>query len=318
MRSREEPYLMTSLLTQGHHSRPRRSLALALAVSMLLPSAATVLLPVAAGAQSAATSADLSAIQMPMSPQASGPIHTILMFPFANKIPASAPANGFDGDTVGAQVEDAIKMRLNVIGRYKADSFSPTLPQMQRAVQESGIAGITETDAAPPYDTSAKGRKLADQIATDGYLLGTVEAIDTDPKTRTVSVTIGATLYNTQTGMVVKALAATGHGISYNAADNPTSLLQSAINDAAGHVVSALNADVSQGRQASAPDVRPAHHSKVGTIVLGILLAAAIAIGITASHHSGHNGGGGSGGGGTTPPVVTPPVTGGLPPPPPI
>ena len=309
---------MTSFLKRDQQSRlkrsrPKRSLALALAISMLLPSAATVLLPVAAGAQTAATSADLAAIHIPTAPEATGPIHTILMFPFVNDIPASAPANGFDGDIVGAQVEDAIKMRLNVIGRYKADSFSPTLPQMQRAVQESGVVGITETDVAPPYDTALKGRKLADQIATDGFLIGKVESIDTNPQTRTVSVTIIATLYNTETGRAVKALAATGHGISYNAADNPASLLQSAVNDAAGHMVSALNADVA-GRFAAAPDVRSRHHSQAGAVVLGLLVAAAIAIGITSSHHSSHSGGGG--GGGTT--IPPPPVTGGLPPNPPF
>ena len=296
-------------MTRDYYLRSKRTLALALVAGMLLPSAATVLLPTAAWAQSGSISADLGAIRMPAVPAAEGPIHTILMFPFANKVDASAPGNGFDGEIVGARVENAIKMRLNVIGRYKADSFSPTLPQMHRAVQDSGLAGLTENDVAPPYDTAEKGRKLADQIATDGYLLGTIEAIQNDPQTRTVSVTITATLYNTQTGRAVKALAYTGRGISYNAADAPAALLQSAINDASGHVVSALNADVTQGRQVTRQDVRPSHHSGVGKAALVLLLAAAVAIGITSSHHSSHSGGG------TTTTPVTPPVTGGSGPP---
>jgi hypothetical protein len=324
MGRREEINLMTRLNAFGRSlspCRPRasRPLALALALSMLLPSAATVLLPAAAWAQGAApsTASDLSAIRIPTVPAAEGPIHTILMFPFASKIdPASA--SGFDGDIVGARVENAIKMRLNIIGRYKADSFSPTLPQIQRAVTDSGLAGITETDVAPPYDSGAKGRKLADEIATDGYLLGTIEAIQTNPQTRTVSLTITATLYSTETGLAVKALAYTGRGISYSVSDDPASLLQSAINDAAGHVVSALNADVA--RTPIKRDVKTAHHSTLGTVALGILLAAAIAIGITASHNTGHHGGGSSGTTTTTTTTTTtpPPVIGGTPPVPPF
>ena len=293
----------------------KRSLALALAASLLLPSsAATLLLPAPAQAQATSTASDLASIKIPTVPAEQGRIRTILMFPFAPKVDTGA-AEGFDVSEVGARVEDAIKTRLNTIGRYKGDSFSPTLPQIQRAITDSGINNdLTETDVAPPYDTPSKGLKLADEIATDGYLLGTIEGIQTDAKTGTVSLTITATLYSTETGRAVKALAYTGRGISFSASDNPQTLLQSAINDAAGHVVSSLNADVAQAPVK--PDVRRAHHSGVGAVALGILVAAAIAIGITASHNSHHNSGGSSTTT-TTTPVTTNPVTGGGPPSPP-
>jgi len=293
--------------------RPRLGypLALALALSLLLPTAA--LLPAAAQGNGSATAADLAAIRIPTVPASDGPIHTILMFPFANKIDSGAPASSFDVDTVGARVENAVKMRLNEIGRYNADSFTPTLPQIQRAVQDSGIDGLTEADVAPPYDSAQRGRKLADEIATDGYLLGTIEGIKTDEQTRTVSLTITATLYSTQTGRAVKALAYTGRGISYSASDDPAALLQSAINDASGHVVSALNANLAQAPVKR--DVRVRHKNGVGEVALGLLLAAAIAIGVTASHHTSHHSGGTTTTTPTTP--VTPPVTGGGPPTPP-
>ncbi len=302
------PFTLSGLFQQ----RRAAARTLALALSLLLPSAGTLLLPAAALAQGAApsTAADLAAIQIPTVPQNEGPIHTILMFPFTSKVDASS---GFDGELIGARVENAIKMRLNTIGLYKADSFSPTLPQIQRAVTDSGVAGITETDVAPPYDSSAKGRKLADQIATDGYLLGTIEAVQTDPQTRTVSVTITATLYSTQTGRAVKALAYTGKGISFSSADDPAALLQSAINDASGHVVSALNGSVAQAPVKR--DIRAHHNNKVGEVVLALLVAGAIAIGVTASHHSNHNN---SSGGTTTTTPVTPVIpVGGTPPAPP-
>ena len=294
-------------VSQSRISR-RRPIALALALSLLTPA----LLPAAALAQGAApvTMSDLSAIRMPVVPVSEGPIQTILMFPFANKATDAAGA-GFDADIVGARVENAIKTRLNTIGRYKANSFAPNLPQIQRAVQDSGVAGLTETDVAPPYDTAAKGLKLADQLATDGFLIGDVDSISVNPQTRTVSVVVDATLYSTQTGRAIKVLGATGRGVSFNAVDDPAMLLQSAINDAAGHVVAALNADRSQGRQVVVQDVHPKHRSNVGAIALGILVAAAVAIGLTTTHHHNNSGGGGT-------PVVIPPVTGGIPPAPPI
>ncbi len=295
--------------------RPRagRPLALALALSLLLPTAALLpAAPAAAQGNGSATAADLAAIRIPTVPVSDGPIHTILMFPFTSKIDANA-AGGFDADTVGARVENAVKMRLNEIGRYKADSFIPTLPQIQRAVEDSGVNGLTEADVAPPYDSSQRGRKLADEIATDGYLLGTIESIQTDEKTRTVSLTVTATLYSTQTGRAVKALAYTGHGVSFSTTDDPAALLQSAINDVSGHVVSALNANLPQ--VAVKRDVRVRHKNGVGEVALGLLLAAAIAIGVTASHHTSHHSGTGTTT--TTTPVTSVPVTGGGPPTPP-
>lgn len=75
------------------------------------------------------TTAAGSGICIPMSSVQAGPIKTILLFPFANGISATDTSGGFSPDIVGARVEDAIKLRLNIIGRYKADSFSPNLPQ---------------------------------------------------------------------------------------------------------------------------------------------------------------------------------------------
>ena len=303
--------LLFGLLRQ-RRPRAARLPALALTLMLLLPAAALLPpSPAAAQGNGSATAADLAAIRIPTVPASDGPIHTILMFPFANKIDAGASAGGFDADTVGARVESAVKMRLNEIGRYKADSFTPTLPQVQRAVQDSGVDGITEADVAPPYDSSTRGRKLADDIATDGYLLGTIEGIKTDEQTRTVSVTVTATLYSTQTGRAVKALAYTGRGVSYSTTDDPAALLQSAINDVAGHVVSALNANLAQVPVRR--DVRVRHKNGVGQVALGLLLAAAIAIGVTASHHTSHNNSTA-----TTTTTTTPvTVTGGSPPTPP-
>jgi len=240
-----------------------------------------------------------STIRIPTVPVQTGPIRTILLFPFANAIPANGTSGGFSPEITGARVEDAIKMRLNVIGRYKANSFSPSLPQIQRALEESGVEGLTESDLTPPYNDSQKATKIAAQIGTDGFLLGTIESITSNPTTRNVSLTVSASLYNSTTGTTVKVLAATGHGVSYNAIDSPDNLLQSAINDVAGRVVSALNADAAKQTEALPPvDYVRGHKDNSGSILLGILLAAGIGLAISSSHHS-------SGGGSSTPTTGT-------------
>ena len=138
-------------------------------------------------------------------------------------------------------------------------------------------------------------------------------------------MSVSATLYNTETGAVVKSLAYTGHGISYNATDNPDNLLQSAINDVAGHVVSALNADAVKKHPVSlapADSVRGGHSSN-GSFFVGLLLATALGFALSSGHHSSSGSSSstgtttGTGTGVPSPPVLTG-GSGGTPPSPPL
>lgn len=308
-------------MTFGNHNSPKRTLALAVAAMLLLPPGGGLLSvaraqdpgPVGQAAPAPPSAPSPSAaLRIPVAPVQAGPIHTVLLFPFANALSAPGAASGFNVDVVGARVEDAIKLRLNEIGRLKANSFSPTLPQIQRALSEPSATGegVTENDLAPPYTSAVRGQRVSDQIGTDGYLLGTIEALSISPTTRGVNLTVSATLYSSATGGPVKVLAYTGHGVSYNAADDPDMLLQSAINDAAGHIVSALDAQSGQPQRLRAADVRQGHrHNNTGTVILGILLAVGLGFALSGHHH--HNGGGG---GGT--PTITTPTGPGIPAPP--
>jgi hypothetical protein len=311
-----------SMLTHSKGSSPlrllnKRSLALTLVAAMLCPPGGLLVaaqaqqipppVPQAAPAPPAPALPAGSTIHIPTAPAMAGPIHSILLFPFANNISASGGAAGFNPEQVGARVEDAIKLRLNVIGRYKANSFSPSLPQIQRALQEARVEGLSENDLTPPYDDAQKTHKIAAQVGTDGYMLGTIEALRADPSTRNVSLTVSATLYNSATGTATRVLAFTGKSVSYNPSDDPDSLLQSAINDVAGQVVSALNGSLPQERMAPV-DYQRGRHNNNGSILLGILLATAVGIAIGSSHHGG--------GGGSTTTTTTPTGSGGPPSPP--
>lgn len=302
-----------SLRHSLRHSLPRRVLALALAAALFCPPGGLL---VAASAQQAPPVAQEapapaapalpagSSIVIPTSPVAVGPIHSILLFPFASNLAAGGSASAFNADQVGARVEDAVKLRLNVIGRYKANSFSPTLPQIQRALQEARVEGLSEADLVPPYNDAQKAQKIAAQVGTDGYLLGTIESLNAAAGTRNVSLTVTATLYHSESGAVARALAFTGHGVSYNPSDDADALLQSAINDVAGQIVSALNGSVPT--HLASPDSARGHRSNGGSILLGILIATAVGIAIGSSSHHNNNNNGGSitpGTGSTGPPA---------------
>ncbi len=307
---------------------PRRPLALGLAVALLCSPAGGMLAPAyAQGAAPAIPPAPPVAqvspappsasnagggIRIPTVPVETGPIRTILLFPFANAIPAADTSGGFNPDIVGARVEDAVKLKLNVIGRFKANSFSPALPQIQRALQEARVEGLSENDLVPPYDDAQKGQKIAAQVGTDGYLLGTIEALRVDPATRSVTLTVAATLRNSVTGGAAKVIGVTGHGVSYNASDDPDSLLQEAVNDVAGHIVSALDSSAPHTEHLTPVRAQSEHRRGGGGFLLGILLATAIGFAISSSHHSS----GGGGGGGTT--TIAPTTGTSLPPNPPI
>ncbi len=307
--------------SKGVRTFAKRTLALALAAAMLCPpggllvaARAQQVAPVAPEAPAPAAPAPPagSTIRIPMSPVAAGPIHSILLFPFASNIPA-AGASSFNADQVGARVEDAIKMRLNVIGRYKANSFAPSLPQIQRALQEARVEGLSENDLEPPYNDPQKTQKIAAQVGTDGYLIGTIESLQADTATRNVSLTVSANLYNSATGTAARVLVFTGKGVSYNPGDDSDALLQSAINDVAGQIVSALNGTVPQ--RVVSTDYARGHHSNGGSILLGILLAAAVGIAIGSSHHSSNNNNSSTGttttGTGSSGPPSPPGLTGG-------
>lgn len=306
---------MTFTQSQGVRTLAKRALAFALAAAMLCPPGGLLVAARAqqAGPVSPETPAPASpappagsSIRIPMSPAMAGPIHSILLFPFSSNVSA-AGASGFNADQVGARVEDAVKMRLNVIGRYKANSFAPSLPQIQRALQEARVEGLSENDLQPPYSDPQRTQKIAAQVGTDGYLIGTIESLRNDSATRNVSLTVTATLYNSATGSAARVLAFTGRGVSYNPSDDADSLLQSAINDVSGQIVSALNGTVAQRVVSS--DYARGHHSNNGSILLGILLAAAVGIAIGSSHHHSNNNNSSSGTGtgtGTSGPPAPP------------
>lgn len=276
----------------------RRVVACGLALTMLCPPSGGLLL--AAQAQSPMTGSSMAG--------RAAAIKSVLLFPFTNNVPATANTGGASLDDVSARLEDAIKLKLNVVGRFRATSYSRTLASVQRGLDEP--KGLTQDDITPPFDDPQKAGKIAGQVATDGYLTGTIESLKNDPATRKVSLTVTAGLYDTQTGAAVKTMALTGYGISYNAADNPDMILQTAIDDAAGKIVSSLNALRNDKVITTVPESQRGHSNVGPTILIALLIGAAV-------YGLSHRGGGGSSSSGTAPTTTPAPTDTGGPPAPP-
>lgn len=273
----------------GRRILARRGLAFGLALAMLCPPATGLM-----GAVWAQDSASGMAATK-----------SILIFPFGKAEGASA-----DTEAVAAKVDDAIKLRINTIGAYHATSYSRLLPSVQRSGPD-GDAALTTDDLTPPFD-NAKAVKIARQVGTDSYMLGTIESVTTDETTKKVTVVVTTSLHETQSGASIQTLGKTGEAVPNSSSDTTVNVTQGAINDVAGKVVAALNA--------SAPKRAPMKvmasqrgRSKAGTSILFGILGTALLIAIL----SNSNGGGGGGGGGTTPTNNPPPPSSSGPPAPP-
>ena len=275
----------------------RRTVACGLALTMLCPPSGGLIL--AAQAQS------------PMTGYNTAPsvgVKSVLLFPFTNNVPATDPTGGAGIDSVSARLEDAIKLKLNVVARYRATSYSRTMASVQRGLDEP--KGLTQDDITPPFDDPQKAGKIATQTATDDFLTGSIASLKNDPATRKVSLTVAAALYDTQTGAAVKTMVVTGYGVSFNASDNPDALLQTAIDDAAGKIVSEMNALTNNRAVMTVADSQRGK-SNAGPTILALLL-----IGLGAYALSHRSSGGGSSSTGTTTTTTTPTDTGGPPSPP--
>lgn len=231
-------------------------------------------------------------------------INSILVFPFANSAGASAQA-------AGPLLDDAVRLRLNSVGSYKITSYTKFLAPVQRAIADNVLTQDDLTKANSDPQTAAK---IASQVATDSYLIGTIESYTADPTTRKVTVEVSADLRNTQTGTSLRTLAFTGSAGPTSNADTLDTVSQAAVNS----VASRLAASINSGRAEHTVLLNSQRgRSHAGETVLLVVLASALVYAIL--HNSSNsnsngggsttttvNGGGGTGGGTTSGPVGPP------------
>ncbi len=232
-------------------------------------------------------------------------VASILLFPFANN--AGAPAA-----TIGSQLDDAIKLRLNAIGTYKVTSYTKFLPSVQRASVDNVLSQDDLSKASTDPQISGK---IAAQVATDDYLTGAVETYTADPVTRRVKMEVSADLRSTQTGAALRTIAFTGEAGPSSAADTLQTVTQDAVNIVAGKIVSSINSGHSEHSLMAAS--QRGHSSAGQKFLIGVLATSLLIAILSNSHGSSNSGSGGTTSTGTTgttgagpggpPPAPTPP-----------
>lgn len=206
---------------------------------------------------------------------------SILLFPFAND--TSQPAL----DDVAMRVGDALRFRLNSVGAYKVTTYTKFLAPIERAVQDGVIA---ETDIGGPFTDPQKAGKLAGQVQTTDYLLGSLESFRADPNTRKVTIEVSADLRDTRTGNSVRTLAFTGNAAPYSNSDTLDAVTVRAIDSVASKLAAAIN-----GNRApmTMPMSQRGHNSGKQAFLLAVLGGALL----YAVLHNSNNTNGGSGSG---------------------
>jgi hypothetical protein len=231
-------------------------------------------------------------------------IHSILLFPISNQ------SGSKDNDNTGPLLDDALRLRLANVAKFRIQRFSRLLPSVQVALDSKDISSA---DVAGPFSTDSdkeRAAKLADRVGSDAYFLGNVESVTTDATTRKVTVVVTGNLYNTQSGETIKSFGVSGNGVPESATDTAAQVLQMAVNDTASQIASSINGIPVIDDSATRPRAERKKSAAGGAAVA--LIAGAILF--AAFHHNGNGSSGGSstGGGGTTTPPGPPSPPGGL------
>jgi len=229
-------------------------------------------------------------------------VHSILLFPISNQ------SGSKDNDNVGPLLDDAIRLRLANVNKFRVQRFSRLLPSVQVAYSQKDI---TSTDMQGPFSTDQdkdRAAKISARIASDAYFLGNVESVTKDATSQKVTVVVTANLFNTDTGESIRSFGVSGAAVPGTPGDTPAQVLQLAVDNAAAQVASSINSipvvqDTTKKRHAES-------HRSGGANVVLLLLAGAVVY--AATHHGNSDssssstgtGGGGGNGGPPNPPSV--------------
>jgi len=251
------------------------------------------------------TSLGISPVRADSATSSGGPaiIRSILLFPIANN--AGAPAA-----EIGPLIDDAVRLRLASVNRFRITRFSRLLPSVQQGMKDREL---TSDDVAAPFgDTDRdqpRAAKIAQRMDVDAYFVGELDSYSVDTAGKTVSLQITGSLYFTQTGEVAKSVGTSVTDKAVSQSEQIDAVVQSGVNDAAGQIASSINGLPVETASVISSSQR-GHHSVGAAPLLVAVIGGAILY--AALHHDSSSGGGSSSSSGGT----TTGSTGGPPPPP--
>lgn len=127
---------------------------------------------------------------------------SILVFPLDQAPSVNVPAN------YGEELASYLQSVLSGTPRYSVLVYRERLAPIKRAKDDNSLK---TQDVVPPFsEDKAKALKLAQTIASDLYLVGTVEDYQFDASKKIAQLTLSAQLMDTKTGKLLGQYLVTG------------------------------------------------------------------------------------------------------------
>ena len=140
----------------------------------------------------------------------------------------------------------------------------------------------------------ARAQKIAALVGTDAFLLTTISSYDQDATSRRVTLLVNSRLYDSRTGAALPGMGGTFSGAAapIAASDTDAVIQQAAVNDAAGRIVSSLNAGSPRATLVAANSQRGSGHGAQTALI--VIIGAALWPPSSPAPTSAAGGGGGS------------------------
>lgn len=151
-------------------------------------------------------------------------VQSLLVFPFDQDASVKLPS------AYGEDVATSLRNVLVGNRAYSVFIYRDRLSPIRRAKDDNVIK---DKDANSPFsDDANKSLKLAQLLATDYYLVGSVDDCQVDAKTKVAQMTLRADLFDGKTGKLVKTFLITGRTPEFAKAANEDDLRSLAAGDA--------------------------------------------------------------------------------------
>ncbi len=175
---------------------------------------------------------------------------SLVVFPFDQGDVARVPA------TFGEYVAGDVRSILSSSDRFSAYLYKERLAPIARAKSDNTLR---PADAAGPYaEDRTKTWKLAQLLASDLYVAGSIDDYQVDSAKKVAMITLSAELVDARTGRLLKTMVVTGRTPENAQAVEEEELRDMAKGDAVTKLCAEIMAPKKSAEPAPAPDTPPA------------------------------------------------------------
>lgn len=158
-------------------------------------------------------------------------VHSLVVFPFDVSSDINVP------EAIGGDFASELRVAFASTRRYNALVFSDKLAAIQRA--RFVDTKLQEVDYAPPFtEDNKKPQTLAQLLAVDYYVVGSIESCTYDESAKYAEISVSAIVIDTVSGKTITSVMEAGH----TPKDASATSKEDAISLAAGDALAKLQA----------------------------------------------------------------------------